>query len=724
MGNIKFLGNVTPDAVQFVNAAGTETGRIGKSGDDLTITNAVGDILFGDGTSDVYIGNGLASVDILFEQNGSIRSATGSSIALTLGSSDTTLNVYDPQMANGMTLTSTMTMGSSSLINFTPATGDVMQFSGQSIIKRLNANGGIRIGHDDQVIIAGGDTSSVLEANISGEVIALGAEQGVKIFSWQDNDTTWSNREQWQFTDKMYFGQNSDTNLYRLSANRLQTDGNFLANRMQSAGTQQNQFYSTYADGGIIDIKPSDTRAGKQPIIQYRNSVSGSVNYFMASGTSTFFGTYDSGVPSDESGMIKITPENTAEAPYISIGDSGSGDANLKVGGNVKITNSGVSYLNGGNVGIGTTSPQTKLQVTYTDSHVSGDLAISNSAFDIYNNSSSDVAEKGSTLTFSDNYLGTNKTTRAAIKGGTQTAGNTADGFLAFYTDSAGANSMQERMRIKSNGNVGIGAVNPGYKLEVDGGPINIVNGYSDPGSEAGYRLKFGDNGGIANDSGIGLSGSLGSESLWINKGSANGSMRFLFGTLGEKVTFKSTGNVGIGTTAPDSLLELENSPAAQSQTRMLHIDNNPTSNQGSGYMEISSGTNGQAKTQIEQVSSGGFGLLGNNYLDTVIINRGLSSNAHGNIGFATGSSTSATSIVMTIGGGAQKGNVGIGTRAPQSSLQVAGGVQMANDTDAASADKVGTQRYRSDSNNSYVDMCMQTGAATYEWVNIVQNNW
>ena len=74
MGNIKFLGNVTPDAVQFVNASGTETGRIGKSGDDLTITNAVGDILFGDGTSDVYIGNGLTSVDILFEQNGSIRS--------------------------------------------------------------------------------------------------------------------------------------------------------------------------------------------------------------------------------------------------------------------------------------------------------------------------------------------------------------------------------------------------------------------------------------------------------------------------------------------------------------------------------------------------------------------------------------------------------------------------------------------------------------------------
>ena len=48
----------------------------------------------------------------------------------------------------------------------------------------------------------------------------------------------------------------------------------------------------------------------------------------------------------------------------------------------------------------------------------------------------------------------------------------------------------------------------------------------------------------------------------------------------------------------------------------------------------------------------------------------------------------------------------------------------MADDTDTASADKVGTQRYRADSNNSYVDMCMQTGASTYAWVNIVTNSW
>jgi hypothetical protein len=69
-------------------------------------------------------------------------------------------------------------------------------------------------------------------------------------------------------------------------------------------------------------------------------------------------------------------------------------------------------------------------------------------------------------------------------------------------------------------------------------------------------------------------------------------------------------------------------------------------------------------------------------------------------------------------------GNVGIGTNSPATKLQVAGGIQMADDTATASADKVGTLKYRVSGNNSYVDMCMQTGATTYAWINIVQNNW
>lgn len=67
---------------------------------------------------------------------------------------------------------------------------------------------------------------------------------------------------------------------------------------------------------------------------------------------------------------------------------------------------------------------------------------------------------------------------------------------------------------------------------------------------------------------------------------------------------------------------------------------------------------------------------------------------------------------------------VGIGPTIPRSKLHVDGAVQVGNDTDAASADKVGALRYYTSGNNSYVDMVMQTGASTYAWINIVQNNW
>jgi hypothetical protein len=49
-------------------------------------------------------------------------------------------------------------------------------------------------------------------------------------------------------------------------------------------------------------------------------------------------------------------------------------------------------------------------------------------------------------------------------------------------------------------------------------------------------------------------------------------------------------------------------------------------------------------------------------------------------------------------------GDVGIGTTTPQSKLQVAGGIQMADDTATASATKVGTMRYRTGTEYVEVD--------------------
>jgi hypothetical protein len=233
MAGIRFLTDLTTkQPIQFQTSAGTDAGKIEMDGNDLVITNAVGNVLFGDAGGDVYIGDGVNSVDLLFEQNASIKGEDGGSVTLTVGSSDTTLNLYDPQIANGMTLTSTMTIGTGGSIDFTPDTGVLLKFDGQTILERTTANGGLTLGHDDAIIIAAGDTSSVMNTNITNanEAVYIGAEGGLVVYGFPNNDTSWSNRQQFSFSNdgKMYFGTASDTNLYRSAANTLKTDDNLI----------------------------------------------------------------------------------------------------------------------------------------------------------------------------------------------------------------------------------------------------------------------------------------------------------------------------------------------------------------------------------------------------------------------------------------------------------------------------------------------------------------
>ena len=142
-----------------------------------------------------------------------------------------------------------------------------------------------------------------------------------------------------------------------------------------------------------------------------------------------------------------------------------------------------------------------------------------------------------------------------------------------------------------------------------------------------------------------------------------------------------------------------------------------------SGQIALFQSVNKNNPVGIAQQKVGGAATMelttkdGSGNQATRILLRGNANKA--NVELYTGKSGSEVMTIMVKG---SNKHVGIGVSDPKSSLHLNGGVQIADDNDTASFDKVGTLRYRADANNSYVEMCMQTGAATYAWVVIKSN--
>jgi len=126
-----------------------------------------------------------------------------------------------------------------------------------------------------------------------------------------------------------------------------------------------------------------------------------------------------------------------------------------------------------GNVGIGTSSPAAKLDVTtaYVDPNATAHGTVE------FNSNSSFAINKGGSISLGGAYTGTSTTQFGSILGAKEnsTDGNYA-GYLSFQTRPNG-NTSSERMRLDSSGNLGLGvtpsAWSSGYKaLEFGSGSI------------------------------------------------------------------------------------------------------------------------------------------------------------------------------------------------------------------------------------------------------------
>jgi hypothetical protein len=146
-----------------------------------------------------------------------------------------------------------------------------------------------------------------------------------------------------------------------------------------------------------------------------------------------------------------------------------------------------MTILNNGNVGIGTTSPSTKLDVR-------GDNTVTHGYGTAYLVSTDDFAiDKGGQLSFGGSITGTTPALFGSIAGRKETAvENNFAGYLSLSTRLDGGNNT-EKVRITSSGNVGIGTTAPTASLMIKAGtatagtaPLKLTSGVNLSSVEAG----------------------------------------------------------------------------------------------------------------------------------------------------------------------------------------------------------------------------------------------
>ena len=296
--------------------------------------------------------------------------------------------------------------------------------------------------------------------------------------------------------------------------------------------------------------------------------------------------------------------------------------------------------------------------------------------------------------------------------------------------NSGGTDWLNGQSITLENGNVGIGATSPSQKLEVEGSGrftgSYLEVGYGISTQEAALTI-----GGVRTASGYAyidlvgdttytdyglriIRGNTGANSTsQINhKGTgnldivtSNAAAITLLTSSSERMRITSAGNVGIGTTAP--LYKLDINETTTNNLIVSRFTHNQSGVASAVQLENRAGAvNSAFDINWGLNSSGNQGTIG-------VVRTNLPAAGGSEMYFKT-----SYGEAMRIDG---SGDVGIGTNTPKSKLQVAGGIQMADDTDTASADKVGTMRYRESGGVSYADMVMKIQGG-YAWVNIVQN--
>ena len=196
-----------------------------------------------------------------------------------------------------------------------------------------------------------------------------------------------------------------------------------------------------------------------------------------------------------------------------------------------------------GSLGIGTTSPTNKLQVTGTAGNIVTD--IDNGCIFNLNGGAITTANNGVSILFSRSG------DQLAYIGAARENGTDSSGFLSFATQKSDG-THPERMRITSGGNVSIGYTTSFGKLSINvdaAAPAssgNMINGVTIGNTTGGRAINFG----------VNETGAYNYiQSSYINNSNVAVNLAFFYGA-NEGMRITSGGNVGIGTATPtDSII-------------------------------------------------------------------------------------------------------------------------------------------------------------------------